>query len=156
MDAAFGNLRRGLTIARDGGCRQIESPIAAQLSRLAARHGKFVDALDYIRLSIRYQYDSGGVYQMKAPLAVLVLLFYRLGDYQTAATIAGFVATEYTSTSVPGTATTLERLRDVLGDGAYESLARRGEEMTAAAIANYAFDQIDRARSQLSSTGAPK
>jgi hypothetical protein len=41
---------------------------------------------------------------------------------------------------------TTARLRKVLGDDAYEVLARRGEAMTNAAMANYALEQIDRAR----------
>jgi hypothetical protein len=40
-------------------------------------------------------------------------------------------------------------LRDVLGDQAYESLARMGEAMTTGAIATYAYDQIDQARTEL-------
>jgi hypothetical protein len=37
----------------------------------------------------------------------------------------------------------------VLGEAAYESLARTGETMTTAAMANYAYDQIDQARAEL-------
>jgi hypothetical protein len=37
-----------------------------------------------------------------------------------------------------------------LGDQTYESLARKGETMTTAAMATYAYDQIDQARAQLS------
>jgi hypothetical protein len=37
----------------------------------------------------------------------------------------------------------------VLGDPAYESLARKGEKMTTAAIVTYAYDQIDQARAEL-------
>jgi hypothetical protein len=40
-------------------------------------------------------------------------------------------------------------LHDVLGDRAYESLARKGETMTTAATATYAYDQIDQARTEL-------
>ena len=40
-------------------------------------------------------------------------------------------------------------LRDVLGDQTYESLARKGETMTTAAMATYAYDQIDQARAEL-------
>jgi hypothetical protein len=40
-------------------------------------------------------------------------------------------------------------LREVLGDSAYESLARTGESMTAAAMATYAYDHIDQARAEL-------
>jgi hypothetical protein len=40
-------------------------------------------------------------------------------------------------------------VRDVLGDKSYQSLARKGEAMTTAAIATYAYDQIDQARAEL-------
>jgi hypothetical protein len=46
-----------------------------------------------------------------------------------------------------GTATA--HLRDVLGEATYESLARKGESMTPAAMAMYAYDQIDQARTEL-------
>jgi hypothetical protein len=41
------------------------------------------------------------------------------------------------------------RLREVLGDKAYESLSHHGETMSTAEIATYAFDQIDQARAEL-------
>jgi hypothetical protein len=40
-------------------------------------------------------------------------------------------------------------LREVLGDQTYESLARKGEAMTTAAMVTYAYDQIDQARTEL-------
>ena len=43
----------------------------------------------------------------------------------------------------------ITHLRDVLGDRTYESLARKGETMTTAAMATYAHDQIDQARAEL-------
>jgi hypothetical protein len=39
--------------------------------------------------------------------------------------------------------------RDLPGDKDYESLARKGETMSAAEIATYAYDQIDQARTEL-------
>jgi hypothetical protein len=50
---------------------------------------------------------------------------------------------------VPEVLTTTAHLRTALGDRAYESLARKGEAMTTAAMAAYAYDQIDRARIEL-------
>jgi hypothetical protein len=44
----------------------------------------------------------------------------------------------------------ITHLRAVLGDTTYESLARTGADMTNAAIATYALDQIDLARVELS------
>ena len=43
----------------------------------------------------------------------------------------------------------IAHLRDVLGDQTYESLARKGEAMTTVAMATYAYDQIDQARTEL-------
>jgi hypothetical protein len=45
--------------------------------------------------------------------------------------------------------TVLTHLREVLGDQTYESLARKGETMTTTAMATYAYDQIDQARTEL-------
>jgi hypothetical protein len=43
----------------------------------------------------------------------------------------------------------IAHLRDVLGDQTYESFTRKGEAMTTAAMATYAYDQIDQARTEL-------
>jgi hypothetical protein len=51
--------------------------------------------------------------------------------------------------AVPEITTAIAHLRDVLGDQTYESLARQGETMTTAAMATYAYDQIDQARTEL-------
>jgi hypothetical protein len=37
----------------------------------------------------------------------------------------------------------------VLGEATYESLARKGETMTVAAMVTYAYDQIDQVRAEL-------
>ena len=46
-------------------------------------------------------------------------------------------------------ATAIAHLREVLGDQNYESLTRKGEAMTTSAMATYAYDQIDQARTEL-------
>ncbi len=55
----------------------------------------------------------------------------------------------------PEIATTVDQLREVLGDERYESLAEVGKAMTNTAMANYAFEQIDLARAQLSPPTTP-
>ena len=40
-------------------------------------------------------------------------------------------------------------LREILGDGPYESFAHAGKQMSNTAMATYAFDQIDQARAVL-------
>jgi hypothetical protein len=44
---------------------------------------------------------------------------------------------------------TIAHLREVLGDQTYESLDRKGAEMSAAAITRYAYDRIDQAQAEL-------
>jgi hypothetical protein len=88
---------------------------------------------------------------MRSPLAVLAALFDRLGRHEAAATIVGFaIVGPMTPVAVfPELNTAIAHLRDVLGDQTYESLARKGETMTTAAMATYAYDQIDQARTAL-------
>jgi hypothetical protein len=63
--------------------------------------------------------------------------------------IAGFALSPIAATVVPEITTVITHLRDVLGEATYESLARKGETMTTAAMATYAYDQIDQARTEL-------
>ena len=51
--------------------------------------------------------------------------------------------------ALPELGTAIAHLRGVLGDQTYESLARKGETMTTAEMATYAYDQIDQARTEL-------
>ena len=55
----------------------------------------------------------------------------------------------FTSAATPEISTAIAHLRQVLGDQTYESLARKGEKMTTALMATYAYDQIDQARAEL-------
>jgi hypothetical protein len=86
---------------------------------------------------------------MRTPLAVLAVLFDRLARDEPAATIAGFALSPIGAAGVPAITTAITHLRDVLDEATYESLARKGETMTTAAMATYAFDQIDQARTEL-------
>jgi predicted ATPase/class 3 adenylate cyclase len=146
--AAYEVDRRALTLAQDSGNRWIESILAVNLSRIAATHGDPVDAFDFLTLAIRNYRDSGSVSLLRTPLAVLATLFDRLGHHEPAATLSEFAATPFTRAGLPEIDTAITHLREVLGDAAYEALARAGEVMTPASIATYAFDQIDQARSQ--------
>ena len=147
--AAHEVLRRGLTIAQDSGNRWAESHLADCLSRLATSHGDPMDAFDYLSLSIRHYYDSGSFSMMPNPLAVLVALFDRLGHPEPAATISGFAVNPFSRIAFPEIHTTITHLREILGDGPYESFAHAGKHMTNAAMATYAYDQIDQARTEL-------
>ena len=70
-------------------------------------------------------------------------------DLDVAATIAGLAHSPITTAAQPEIGTATAHLRDVVGDQTYESLARKGETMTTAAMVTYAYDQIDQARTGL-------
>jgi predicted ATPase len=146
---ALDALRRGLATARGSGNRFTESRLVNQLSRLEAQHGDPLAALDYFTVAIRHYHDAGNTSLIRITLTVLAAFFDRLGRYEPAATIAGFAITPFTAAAVPEINPAIAHLRGVLGDHAYESVARRGETMTTAAMANYAYDQIDQARAEL-------
>jgi tetratricopeptide (TPR) repeat protein len=142
-------LRRGLVIAQDSGNRLVESQLATNLSPLEAEHGDPLAALDHISLAIRNYYDSGNVGLIHNALATLAVFLDRLGRLEPAATIAGFALSPHTALTIPQLTTAITHLREVLGEATYESLARKGETMTTAAMVTYAYDQIDQARTEL-------
>ena len=149
-DRALEAMRRGVLIAQDSGNRLYETVFSYMLSGLEAEHGDRVAALDYLAVSIRNHHESGNIGMLHSPLAYLAVLLDRLGRYEPAATIAGFAAVNPMAAAIlPELGTAITHLRNVLGDQTYESLARKGETMTTAAMVTYACDQIDQARAEL-------
>jgi tetratricopeptide (TPR) repeat protein len=144
-------LRRGLVIAQDSGNRANVTHLANNLCRLEAEHGDPLAAFHYFTVAIGNYHDSGNTYMIRGPLGFLAAFFERLGRYEPAATIAGFVVSSPLA-ALPVMAefgTAIAHLRNVLGEATYASLARKGETMTTAEIVTYAYDQIDQARAEL-------
>ncbi len=150
---ALDALGRGLVIAQDSGNRTISSVLANGLARLEAEHGDTLAAFDHLTLAIRGFHNAGDTTTMRVPLAVLAVLFDRLGRSAPAATIAGFALSPFSASSVPEITTAVTHLRDVLGEATYKSLARKGQTMATAAMVTYAYDQIDQARTPLEHPG---
>jgi predicted ATPase len=145
---ALNALRRGLVIAQDSGNRAQASALAPSLAHVEAEHGDTASAFDHLTLAIRNFHNCGNTMTIRMPLASLAALFDRLGRYEPAATIAGFALSPMSAAAVPEFTTAITHLRDVLGEVTYESLAHKGETMTTATIATYAYDQIDQARTE--------
>jgi predicted ATPase len=148
-DRAVEAMHRGLAIAHDSGNRLNESHLTANLAQLDVERGDHLSALDHIELAIRHLHDSGNVVTLRSPLTNLAVFLDQLRHYEAAATIAGFALHPLTAASFPNINTTIAHLRHALGEQAYGSIARKGAEMTAAAMATYAYDQIDQARAEL-------
>ena len=140
-------------IAQDSGNRTQTSVLATDLARLEAEHGDTVFALDHLILAIRNYHNCGNTTTIRIPLAILAVLFDRLGRYEPAAILAGFAAGAFSGSAVTELTTAITHLREVLGDQTYQSLARKGEKMSTPAIATYAYDQIDQARTELEHPG---
>jgi tetratricopeptide (TPR) repeat protein len=148
-DRALEAMRRGLAIAHDSGNRFNETHLTDVLAHLEVERGDPLSALDHVGLAIRRIHDSGNIVTLRSPLTNLAICLDRLGHYEPAATIAGFAFSPLTAASVPNINTAITHLRHVLGEEAYTSLARRGEQMTTAAMVTYALDQIDETRTEL-------
>ncbi len=156
--AAYHSYRRALKIAQETGNRQLESAVATMLCVLVANeddpffgapNDDTIDPLDYLTVTIGRYRDAGNVTMIQYPLTILAAVLDRLGLHEQAAIITGFAATEMARAGYPQINATIAHLREVLGDQTYESLARKGETMTTAAMATYAYDQIDQARAKL-------
>jgi hypothetical protein len=76
-------------------------------------------------------------------------LFDRLGHHEPAAIISGFAEAPIALATFPEIAAATAHLREVLGDAAYEAFACAGANMTNAAKAAYALEQIEQAREEL-------
>ena len=145
-----------MEIAQDSGNRFNESHIAVVAVPARSHNTAHAEvAFDHLTLAIRNYLDTGNIATSRSPLAILAALLDRLGHYEPAATIAEFAANPLTRMAFPEITTTVAHLREVLGDDRYESLAQVGQAMTNAAMANYAFEQIDLARAQLSHPTTP-
>jgi predicted ATPase/class 3 adenylate cyclase len=147
--AAYDALRRALAVAGESGNRQMESAAAVTLWIVAATETNPIRFFEYLAVAIQHYVDAGNVANLRNPLAVLACQLDRLGHHEQAATMSGFAESAFTLASYPQLKTTIAHLRDVLGDETYQSLARKGEMMTIAAAATYAYDQIERARTEL-------
>ncbi len=146
---ALAALRQALQVAQESGNRFNESHIAVVLSQLEVGLAAPQSAFDHLALAIRNYQDSGNIATSRSPLAILAALLCRLGLYEPAATIAEYAANRLARMAFPEIIETIARLREVLGVDGYETLARRGEAMTNAAMATFALGQIDLARSEL-------
>jgi predicted ATPase len=98
---ALNAVGRGLVIAQASGNRAVASALAQLLARLEAEHGDTASAFDHLTLAIRNWHNSGNTTTIRIPLAVLAVLFDRLGHYEAAATIAGFALNPLGTAAVP-------------------------------------------------------
>ena len=149
-DRALDAVRRGLVIAQDSGNRTVQTHLAHSMAVLEANSGDLLAALEYFAVAIR-NLPRLGQHRQYARLSELSSPHVWIGSDapNRRPPSPGSRSTRSPQRSVPEINTAIAHLRDVLGDQTYESLARKGETMTTAAMATYAYDQIDQARAEL-------
>ncbi len=141
--------RRGLQVAEGSGNRGNGTTLATIAARIEGEYGDSLRALHYIAVAIHNHHDSGSPTNMRIPIATLSTVLDRMGRYEPAAIIAGCASTPFAMATYPELLTTTAHLRTVLGGQQFDSFARKGETMSTAEIAAYAYDQIDEARAAL-------
>lgn len=141
--------RRGLELAESTGNRGNATYLLSMVARLETRHGDPIEALSFVARAIRNYLDSGNPTNMATALGIAAIVFDSMGRYEPAAVAAGFGFIPLNAAAMPELETTISHLRDVLGNSAYESLARRGKTMTLSEIAAFANENIDHVRAEL-------
>ena len=147
---ALDALGRGLVIAQDSGNRANESILATGLARAGSRtrrhRGRIRSLhsgdpqLPRFRQHHHDPYPAGRPRRSFRPARTL-----RTGSHHRRFRVQSLGRGGRSRRST----TAIAHLRDALGDQTYESLARKGETMTTAEMATYAYDQIDQARTEL-------
>ena len=153
---AVDTLRKGLSIAQESGNRANESYLAMTLAMALSRTevDDPLTALDYIALAIGNYYEVSATAQIRAALGILASFLDHYGHHEPAAVIAGYASLDPTpAPTVPEFGMAVAHLREVLGAQAYESLSRKGEAMTMAAVVAFANDSMEEARRQLDKSG---
>jgi len=131
----------GLVIAQDSGNRYAESLLAGTVCRVEAEHGDPLAALDYATLTIRTFHDAGNTALMRSHLAILAALLDRLDAMNRRPPSSGSHPVPSPRRQSPHhrhhPPPRCPRRSDL-------RIARhKGETMTTAAMATYAYDQIE-------------
>ena len=149
-DRAREAMRRGVVIAHDSGNRVNETHLAGILARLEAEHGDPLAALD------TSLWRSATTTTRVTPPMMRTAAGCPRRRFSTGSDATNRRPPSPVSRPIPSPqsrsprfGTAITHLREVLGDQTYESLARKGETMTTAEMATYAYDQIDQARAEL-------
>ena len=153
---ALGALRSGLVIAQESGNRANVSYIAMALTMTLYRIGGTLSdqlsALDNIKLAIRNYYDSGNVTQLRAALGLFLTSRAPRRSPTRGHPCRILVCEPHLRAIGHRVRSHRGSIREALGDQEYARLAREGEAMNMAAMATYAYDQIDQARRRTRTT----
>ena len=141
-------LRRGLEIAQDSGNRFNVSHLAAFLGQASRRRSATRWRRSIRVAAIRNYHDAGSPHDARS-LAILSARVRPAGTLRAGGHRRRFRPRPATTAAYLKSTTAIAHLREVLGDTAYQSLAKNGAAMTISAITTYAYEQIDHARAEI-------
>ena len=133
-DRALDALRRGLVIAQDSGNRATRPILAASLARLEAELRRPAGRARLLHSGDPQLPRLGQHRHMRSALADPRRILRPARTPRTGGHHRRFRLQSPHRGGVPRINTAIAHLRDVLGDQTYESLARKGETMTTAAM----------------------
>ena len=140
---ALASYEHASAVARESGNRFWETMTIPKIAGLQARNGDPIAALRSFRQMLNVSRRSADIMFASHGLGGLIVLFERLGNPSAAAALHGTLTKAFDTNTffaeLPETAT---RLRQVLGDAAFEKASRQGTAMTLHEAADYANDQI--------------
>lgn len=141
--------RQGLDCAREYGLRYREARLTQEAARLEATHGELRQAFAMFDASIDAQHRSGERTTLAITLGNLAVLFERLDEPQTAATLFGATRSQGSTVLVIGLPAMVERLQARLTEAELEHAVSIGALMEQGDVVRYARRSIEAAADRL-------
>jgi tetratricopeptide (TPR) repeat protein len=150
---ALETFHQALAYAREHRQVLVEASIYRDAARVETVSGDIGAALNLYDFAIDVQHRSGNLANLAVTFASLSVCFDRLERPEIAATLYGI--TTHISAREPGIRrSVLGRMREALGDAAFERCVAAGAAMEPADAVQYAREQIRCAREELQPSGA--
>jgi predicted ATPase len=153
--AAIAAFERVTAIARSSANRMYENVAIPLIAALQARDGDITSALSNFRTMFSAWHGVAEALLVSHGIGGLIVLFERLGRCNAAALLHGMLSRMLPSNPfVEELPASLVRLRDALGNPAFDDLTRRGAAMDLHEAIEYAQEQIEKALGEVGGTPA--
>jgi hypothetical protein len=141
-DRALTVLREAHHLARVHSILTLQSRVALDIAGLEARYGDADRALQLLDETVASFHRGGELPEVAYTIVNLAMLFDRLDQPETAATLAGIATDGPKGAGIVALPDVVERLRARLGDAATDAAIATGAHMDLATGVGYSRDQI--------------
>jgi hypothetical protein len=152
-DGALAAARQGLAYAAEHRMPYSEALVARKAAALEAAHGTARDTLALFDTTVDSCHRAGNIPWLATTLTSLAVLFDRIDQPEIAATVYGTSIRYGVAAAVLDFDDTVEHLRTVLGDVAFDQCVAAGSAMELAAAVRYARHEIQEVRRQIGAVG---